>query len=307
MKAVVYRQYGGPEVLEMIELREPKMHVDSVLVAVRAAAVNPADLALQAGQLDAAVDTYFPVIPGWDISGVVERSGPAAPEFASGDEVIGYIRGDVQRTHGGLAELVSADVRTVVHKPSVMGFAAAAGLPLAGMTAYQAIVRILDVRSGEVVLVHGAAGGVGSLAVQIARFRGARVIGTAAPRDHDYLRTLGAEPVNYGEGAAERIREVAPDGADVVLDTVGRVLAATASAARPAARIASIAEIGTPGVASVFCRMDQADLAAVAELAEAGKLAVRVGATYPLERAADAQRALAAGGTQGKIVIDITR
>ncbi|MFJ2477817.1 NADP-dependent oxidoreductase [Streptomyces sp. NPDC087659] len=306
MRAMVYRRYGGPEVLELAELAEPKTHVDSVLVRVRAAALNPADLALQAGALDDAVETYFPVVPGWDIAGVVERPGIATPDFAPGDEVIGYVRGDVQRAHGGLAELVSADVRTLVRKPSTLSFAEAAGLPLAGMTAYQAVVRALDVQPGETLLVHGAAGGVGSLAVQIARSRGARVIGSASPRNHDYLRTLGVEPVTYGEGVADRVREFAPDGADVVLDTVGGgVLAAAAGAVRPGARAASIADIGVPGVTPVFCRMDGADLTALVELAEQGNLAVRVGATYPLERAADAQRALAAGATPGKIVVEI--
>ncbi|MEV6866862.1 NADP-dependent oxidoreductase [Streptosporangium subroseum] len=303
---MVYRRYGGPEVLELAELPEPKTHVDSVLVRVRAAALNPADLALQAGALDGAVDTYFPVIPGWDIAGVVERPGLATPEFARGDEVIGYIRGDVQRAHGGMAELVSADARTLVRKPRAMSFAEAAGLPLAGLTAYQAVVHALDVRPGEILLVHGAAGGVGSLAVQIAGSRGARVIGTASARDHGYVHTLGAEAVTYGEGAADRVRELAPDGADVVLDTVGGVLTATASAARPGARLASIAAIGTPGVTTVFCRMNHTDLTALTELAETGRLTVRVGATYPLDHAADAQRALAAGGTSGKVVIEIT-
>jgi len=290
----------------MADLPEPKTHVDSVLVRVRAAALNPADLALQAGALGGAVDTYFPVIPGWDIAGVVERSGLAAAEFAPGDEVIGYIRGDVQRAHGGMAELVSADARTLVLKPHAMSFAEAANLPLAGLTAYQAVVHTLDVQPGEILLVHGAAGEVGSLAVQIARSRGARVIGAASARDHGYVRTLGAEAVTYGEGLAGRVRELAPDGADVVLDTVGGVLTATASAARSGARVASIAEIGAPGVATVFCRMNHSDLTALTELAEAGELTVRVGATYPLERAADAQRALAARGTSGKVVIEIT-
>jgi NADPH:quinone reductase-like Zn-dependent oxidoreductase len=306
MKAMVYRRYGGPEVLELAELPPPKTHVDSVLVRVRAAALNPADLELQAGALDGAVDTYFPVIPGWDIAGVVERSGLATPEFAPGDEVIGYIRGDAQRAHGGMAELVSTDARNLVRKPRALSFAEAAGLPLAGLTAYQAVAHALDVQPGETLLVHGAAGAVGSLAVQIARSRGARVIGTSSVHDHGYVRNLGAEPVTYGEGVAGRVRELAPGGADVVLDTVGGVLTATAAAARPGARTASIAEIGTPGVTSVFCRMSHADLTALTELAEAGKLRVRLGATYPLEHAADAQRALAAGGTHGKVVIEIT-
>ncbi|MEH0986249.1 NADP-dependent oxidoreductase [Micromonospora sp. CPCC 205556] len=306
MRAMVYRRYGGPEVLEPAELPEPKTHVDSVLVRVRAAALNPADLALQAGALDAAVETYFPVVPGWDIAGVVQRSGPAAPEFAAGDEVIGYVRGDVQRAHGGLAELVSADVRTLARKPRTMDFAEAAGLPLAGLTAYQAVVHTLGVGAGETLLVHGAAGGVGSLAVQIARSRGARVIGTAAPRDHDHLRSPGAEPVGYGAGVADRVRALAPQGVQTVLDTAGGgTLAAPAAAARPDARVASVAEVGVPGVVAVFCRLDHADLTALVRLAEAGELAVRVGARYRLDRAAEAQRALAAGGNAGRVVIEV--
>lgn len=307
MRAVVYRRYGGPEVLELAELPTPRTHVDSVLVRVRAAALNPADLALQAGALDSAVDTYFPVVPGWDIAGVVERAGPAAPEFTPGDEVIGYVRGDVQRAHGGLAELVAADVRTLAHKPAGMDFAEAAGLPLAGLTARQAVVRALDVRPGETLLVHGAGGGVGSLAVQIALARGARVIGTASHADQDHLRSLGAEPVAYGPGTAARVRELAPRGADAVLDTAGGgTLSATADAARAGARVASVVETGLPWVVPVFCRFDPADLAALVVLAEAGRLSVRVAATYPLERAADAQRLLAAGGTRGKVVVDLT-
>lgn len=301
---MVYRSYGGPEVLELAELPRPRTHVDSVLVRVRAAALNPADVALQAGALDGAVATYFPVVPGWDVSGVVVSAGPAAGEFAPGDEVVGYLRGDVQHAHGGLAELVSADVRTLVRKPRPMDFREAAGLPLAGLTAYQAVVRALDVRPGETLLVHGAAGGVGSLAAQIGRARGAQVIGTASPHDHPYLRSLNVVPVTYGEGVARRVLDLAPAGADAVLDTVGRgVLTAAASAARPRARVASVADIGLPGVTPVFCRLDGTDLRAVADLADTGRLRVRVGATFPLERAADAQRALAAGSTGGKIVV----
>ncbi|MFC0112438.1 NADP-dependent oxidoreductase [Kibdelosporangium aridum] len=299
MKAMVYRRYGGPEVLEPAELPEPKTHVDSVLVRVRAAALNPADLALQAGVLDEAVETYFPVVPGWDIAGVVERAGLAASEFAPGDEVIGYVRGEVQRAHGGLAELVSADVRSLVRKPSTMSFTEAVGLPLAGLTAYQAVVHALDIQPQELLLVHGAAGGVGSLAVQIARARGARIIGTASARDHDYLRSLGVEPITYGPDATERIRHLP---VDAVLDAAGNG-ALAAAPTQPGARVASIAEIGLPGVIPVFCRLEPQDFQAVADLAEAGELTVRIGETFPFERAADAQRALAQRTRPGKIVV----
>lgn len=305
MKAIVYRRYGGPEVLELTELPEPKTHVDSVLIRVKAAGLNRADAANQAGALDSAVETFFPVVPGWDIAGVVERSGPGAPEFATGDEVIAYLRSDVQRAHGGFAELVSADVRSVAHKPSTMSFTEAAGLPLAALTAYQGVVHALAVQAGDTVLVLGAAGGVGSVAVQIALAQGARVIGAGSPGDHDYLRTLGAEAVAYGEGLTDRVLSLVPNGADAVIDTVGGALAASAGAARPGARLASIAQPGVPGSTDVFARMDRDDLTAVTALAEAGLLSVRVGAVFPLEKAAEAQRAFATGNIAGKVVLEI--
>ncbi|GHH82134.1 oxidoreductase [Streptomyces sulfonofaciens] len=302
----MYRRYGGPEVLELAELPEPKTHVDSVLIRVKAAGLNRADAAIQAGALDGAVETFFPVVPGWDVAGVVERSGPGAKEFAPGDEVVAYVRGDVQRAHGGFCELLSADVLTVAHKPSTMSFTEAAGLPLAGLTAFQGVVHALGVQPGETLLVHGAAGGVGSVAVQIARARGARVIGTASPGNHDYLRTLGAEAIAHGEGLTDRVLSLAPNGVEAVFDTVGHgTLATSAAATRPGARVASIADPGAPGSTDVFARMDRADLAAVTALAEAGLLSVRVGAVFSLEKAAEAQRAFAAGDISGKVVLDI--
>jgi NADPH:quinone reductase-like Zn-dependent oxidoreductase len=292
VKAVVHHSFGGPEVLELAELPEPKTHVDSVLVRVKAAAVNPADLGMRAGALAGAIDTYFPVVPGWDIAGIVERAGLGAPEFTPGDEVIGYLRGDVQHRHGAYAEKAAADVRTLVRKPRTLSWAEAAALPLAGLTAYQAVVHALRIAQGETLLVHGAAGGVGSLAVQIARSRGAHVLGTASLDDHDYLRTLGVEPVTSFTGRA-----------DAVLDTVGRgALAGTAAGVRTA----SIAEFTRPGVVPVFARLDHADLLALADLADAGELKVRVARTFRLEDAELAHRAVAAGHTKGKVVLAIS-
>jgi NADPH:quinone reductase-like Zn-dependent oxidoreductase len=307
MRAMVYRRYGGPDVLEIAELPDPKLHVDSVLVRVRAAGLNHADLIMQAGLLDEAVEAYFPVVPGWDIAGVVEAAGPGAPEFSPGDEVIGYIRGEVQRAHGGLAELVAADVRTLAPKPAALSFTEAAGLPLAGLTAYQAVARVLGICPGQTLLVLGAAGAVGSLAVQLAVARGARVIASAAPEQHDYLRSLGAETVNRDEAVAQQLRQLAPSGADAVLDAAGHgSLRTVAGAVRSGGRLASVAEPPQPGVAAVFARSDPADLAAIAALADAGTLRVRIGRCYSLADAAEAQRVLASGGTSGKVVIRVS-
>ncbi|MFE2381431.1 NADP-dependent oxidoreductase, partial [Streptomyces misionensis] len=200
MKAIALDTYGSPDDLRLVELPEPKVAPGEVLVRVKAAGVNPVDWKLGAGMLDAVMETRFPLISGWDVAGVVERVGFDATEFAVGDEVYGYIRKDWAQ-NGAYAELVSAPVRTLAKKPASLSWEEAAGVPLAGLTAYQSIER-LGVDRGDVVLVHAAAGGVGSLGVQIAVARGARVIGTASERNHEFLRSLGAEPVTYGEGLA---------------------------------------------------------------------------------------------------------
>lgn len=220
MKAISYSGYGGPEVLEYGEVRDPKVGPDTVLVKVRAAAVNPVDWKAREGYLAPALDAVFPVIPGWDVSGVVVQPGASVTEFATGDEVIGYVREDFL-SRGTFAEYVAAPVRTLARKPRNLTYEEAAGLPLAGLTAYQVLTGALAVQEGDVVLVHAAAGGVGSIAVQLGRHLGARVIGTASERNHDFLRELGAEPVTYGEGLAERVRALAPEGVDAVFDTVG--------------------------------------------------------------------------------------
>ncbi|MEV6901193.1 NADP-dependent oxidoreductase [Amycolatopsis sp. NPDC051372] len=303
MKAVVHHRFGGPEVLELVELPDPKMNLDGVLVRVKAAALNPADLGLQAGALAEVQETYFPAVPGWDVAGVVERAGPAAPEFSPGDEVIGFIRGEVAHRNGGYAEKVAVDVRTLVRKPSRLSWAEAAGLPLGGLTALQA-VRALGLSSGETLLVHAAAGGVGSLAVQLAVSRGVRVIGTASEANHEYLRSLGALPVSYGSGLASRVRALVPAGVDAALDTVGRgALSSTPDLAAPGVRVASIVEFSFPGAVPVFARLDQRDLLTLVELAEAGTVSVRVARTFPLAQAADAQRLLAEGHVPGKVVL----
>jgi NADPH:quinone reductase-like Zn-dependent oxidoreductase len=304
MKAIVYRRYGGPEVLEATEIPEPKMMQDSVLVRIKAAGLNPADIGLREGVMDHAIDAFFPVVPGWDLAGVVEEAGPGAPEFAPGDEVIGFLRGQALH-YGTYAEKVAADVRALVHRPRNLTWAQAAGLPVAGLTAYQAIVQALKVAAGETLLVHAASGGVGSLAAQIAVARGARVIGTASEANHSYLASIGAQPVAYGDGLADRVRELVPDGVDAVLDTAGRgVLATTPFLGKPGVRVASVVDATAyRGTVPVFVRMDQTDFKALVQLVETGKVAVRVARTYPLVQAAEAQTFLAEGHSQGKVVL----
>ncbi|MFI8932861.1 NADP-dependent oxidoreductase [Streptomyces sp. NPDC053474] len=307
MKAISYRAYGGAEVLEYGDVRDPKVGPDSVLVKVRAAAVNPVDHKCREGYLDAILDPVFPVIPGWDVAGVVVQPGVAAPEFAVGDEVIGYVREDFL-SRGTLAEYVAAPVRTLARKPRNLTFEEAAGLPLAGLTAYQVVHRALTVGEGDVVLVHAAAGGVGSFAVQLARHAGARVIGTASERNHAYLRELGAEPVTYGEGLVERVRALAPEGVDAAFDTIGGdTLRASVELLAPGGRLASVADGSVIGLGGQYCfvRPDADDLRHLTELAEQDVLTVHVDATFPLERAADAHRLSEQGRTRGKIVVTV--
>jgi NADPH:quinone reductase-like Zn-dependent oxidoreductase len=306
MRAVVYHRYGGPEVLEVVDADEPKMAQDSVLVRIKAAGLNPADIAFRQGAMERAMDAWFPVIPGWDLAGVVEAVGPAVDGFAVGDEVIGYIRQPILR-YGTYAEKIATPSWTLVHKPRRATWTEAAGLPLGALTAYQAVVHALQVKEGETLLVHGGAGGVGSLAVQIALAQGTRVIATDADINHDYLRSLGAEATVYGDGLGERVRSFVPNGVHAVFDTAGRgSLSTTASLARPEVRVASIVDpTSHPGTIAVYARLDLDDLAVVTRLVEDAKVAIRVAATFPLPEAADAQRFLESGQALGKVILDV--
>ncbi|MDI3405094.1 NADP-dependent oxidoreductase [Streptomyces cavernicola] len=306
MKAVTLNAYGGPDDLRYTELPDPKVAPGEVLIRVRAAGVNPVDWKHAEGRLDPLMHTGFPLVPGWDVAGVVERVGFDVEEYAPGDEVFGYVRKDTVK-HGAYAQLVSAHVRMLARKPAALGWEQAAAVPLAGLTAYQAIKRV-GVRAGDTVLVHAAAGGVGSLGVQIARSLGARVIGTASPRNHAFVRELGAEPVAYGPGLTDRVHRLAPEGVDAALDFAGGDAVDTSlRLLRRPERLASIVDSGAAdkGGHYVWVRPDTADLTALAELADRGGLAVHVERTFPLAEAAEAWRLNAAGHTRGKLVLTV--
>ena len=306
MKAVTYSSFGAP--LEVTDVDDPKLGPDSVLIAVRASSVNPVDHGIHAGGLDGVLDTFFPVVPGWDVAGVVEAVGPSVTSLAPGDEVFGYVRKDA--VFGGtLAEKVAAPLRTVAKKPANASFAEAGAIPLAGLTAFQALVHTLDIGSDDIVLIHGASGGVGSFAVQIAASLGARVIGTASESNHDYLRDLGAEPVVYGDGLVDRVRQLVPDGVTAVLDLNGGDLDVSPDllAESSAGRIASIVDPGVKDLGGryVFVRPDVDDLEELAELFDDGSVRVEIAETFEL---ADTQKAWdlsKEGHTRGKIVITI--
>jgi len=305
VKAVQYRNYGGPEVLEVTDIPDPKMFADQILVRIEAAALNPADVQFQSGVVDSLVDALFPVTPGWDLAGVVEQAGVATTGFRPGDEVIGFVRGPAQH-YGTYAEKITAEPRQLVRKPKNLDWAEAAGLPVAGLTAYQAIVEHLAVTAGDTVLVHGAAGGVGHLAVQIAVARGARVLGTGSPASQAFIESLGAEPVVYGDGLVEQVCKLVPDGVDVVLDCAGRgSLSTTQALAAPGVRVATITRAADyEGAVDVFLRLDTDDLSRLVELVEQGKVTVHVDRRFTLDQAAEAQQLVADGHVRGKVVLE---
>ncbi|WP_331714410.1 NADP-dependent oxidoreductase [Auraticoccus cholistanensis] len=301
-----YSEYGDVDVLTVGDLPEPRFGPSEVLVEVRRASVNPVDWKLMAGGLDAMMEVQFPVVPGWDVAGVVRAVGPDTPEFSVGDEVLAYARKDW--VHGGtFAELVTVPVRALARKPAELGWDAAAALPLAGQTAYRTLKR-LGVGSGDTVLVHAAAGGVGLLGVQIARELGATVIGTASEANHDRLRELGVTPVTYGDGLVERVRELAPDGVDAVADFVGGVREQTLAVLADGGRHASVADPGVTehGGTWVWVRPDGAELQELADLAARGALQVDVAGRYGLDEVADAFRRSQQGHVRGKLVITVS-
>lgn len=304
MRAAVYDNYTrDPDDVTVREVAEPKLFPGSVLVEVKAAGVNPVDWKAMAGYLDGIITPIFPVIPGWDVAGVVVAVGPDTPEYAVGDEVMAYARKDML-ADGTFAERVAVPARSVARKPAGLSWEQAGGLPLAGATALRVLDSLGDL-DGATLLVHGAAGGVGSLAVQIAVARGARVIGTASEPNHEYLRSLGAEPVTYGDGVADRILSVAGGPVDAVADFVGGQLDTTLAVLRDGGRHASIADgsVAEHGGRYIWVRPDGAELDRLAELVDRGQLTVEVAQTFPLDGVADAFRASASGHTRGKLVI----
>jgi NADPH:quinone reductase-like Zn-dependent oxidoreductase len=304
MRAVVYDQFTQDlDALQVREVPEPKVSPASVLIEVRAAGVNPVDWKLMAGYLDPIMRSQFPIIPGWDVAGVVVGVGLDTPEFQVGDEVMAYARTD---TVGGgtFAERVDVPVRAVAHKPASLSWEQAGALPLAGGTALRTIDALGELHA-RTLLIHGGSGGVGSFAVQIAIARGARVIATASEANHDYLRSLGAIPTTYGDGLVERVRALSDGAVDAVADFAGGMLDVTLAVLAEGAPHASIADASVVehGGRHIWVRPDGAQTARLAELADQGALKVEVARTFPLEGVADAFRASQTHHVRGKLVI----
>ncbi|MGW5461425.1 NADP-dependent oxidoreductase [Streptomyces sp. NPDC003996] len=307
MRAISQDVLGGPEVLKEVRVERPKPGPNQVLVRVRAAGVNPTDWKHRAtgGFLGEP-----PFVLGWDVSGEVTETGIGVAAFAPGDEVFGML--PYPYGHGSHAEYVIAPVRALTHKPAGIDHTQAGALPLVSLTAWQALTEHADVRPGQRVLIHAAAGGVGHVAVQIAKARGAYVIGTASAGKHDFLREIGVdEPVDYRTtDVTEVVRDV-----DVVLDTLGGDTSVESlKVLRPGGVVVSILPVGSRefhdeaerrGVRAVrmLVDADRAGMEKIAELVESGKLKATIAGTFPLADAAKAHEVGDTGRTAGKLVL----
>jgi NADPH:quinone reductase-like Zn-dependent oxidoreductase len=314
MRAVVQRSFGGPEVLETVEVDRPVPLPTEVLVEVRAIGMNPVEAVIRGGAFPMLGEPPFTL--GWDISGVVVDMEPGVTRFEVGDEVHGMPM--FPRAAGGYAEYVAAPSRQLVRKPRGLDHAQAAALPLAGLTAWQSLVDTADVGPGQRVLIHAAGGGVGHLAVQIAKARGAYVIGTAGADKTGFVRELGAdEVVDYR--STDFAEAVGGANVDVVLDSVGGDVAnRSIEVLRPGGMLVTIigrrdtelaARVRAAGrrFAGISVEPDHAALEALNSLVESGHLHVHVNRTFPLREAYRAHELMEAGGLRGKIVLTVNR
>jgi NADPH:quinone reductase len=309
---VIAAAYGGPEVLSIVDEPSAEPGPGAARIAVRAAGVNPADYKMYNGAFGSD-PAKLPIRLGLEAAGVVTAVGPGATGPAGpvqvGDEVIAY------RATGAYATELVLSAQSLVPKPAALDWAQAAGLMLAGATAWHALVAA-SVGEGDTVLIHGGAGGVGIMAIQLAAARGATVLATASPGRHELLRELGATAVEYGTGLADRVRAAAPQGIDAALDLVGTDEAVDVSLelVPDRTRIATIAAFGRAGAAGIKAlgggpgadpgtEIRDAARVELARLAGDGKLAVIVSQTFPLADAAAAHRASITGHTTGKIAL----
>ncbi|MFD7062163.1 NADP-dependent oxidoreductase [Streptomyces sp. NPDC059906] len=300
-KAVAIHQFGGPDVLGLVDVPEPVPGPGQVTVRVRATGVNGFDCRVRSGGMRGRYPVEFPQIIGNEFAGIVERTGPEAAGFAPGDEVLGFAV-----LQSG-TEVLAVGADQITGKPPELSWEVAGSLSAVGQTADIALAE-LRVGPGDTVLVHAAAGGVGSLAVQLVRERGGTAIGSAGEHNHDYLRSLGALPVAYGPGFADRVRALAPDGVDAALDCHGgpEALAVSLELVADRARIATIANFraaAQEGIVMPRVVRSAERLAALAALCAEGRLRPHVEAVLPFAKAAEAHHRLEQGHVRGKLVL----
>jgi NADPH:quinone reductase-like Zn-dependent oxidoreductase len=307
MKAVVVHEYGGPEVLKYEDAPRPEPKENEVLMRVIATGVNPVDSLIRSGKYAKFFGTTLPLIPGYDMAGVVEKAGAKITRLKIGDSVYGYTMWG-----GGYAEYAVATEGEAAIKPKSISFVEAAGVPLAALTAWQALIDTAKLSSGQTVLIHGGSGGVGSFAIQIAKARGAKVIATASTPNQDLLKQLGADvAVDYTK---QKFEDVAKD-VDVVLDSVGKdTLERSYGVLKKGGFIATLvgrldqAELDKHGVhgASISVRPNAGELSEITKLIDEKKIKPIVSVVLPLSDAVKAQEQAATHHTRGKIVLKVS-
>jgi NADPH:quinone reductase-like Zn-dependent oxidoreductase len=305
MKAIRIHQYGGPEVLTQVEMQRPTPGPDEVLIKVHAAAINPIDWKMRAGYVKEVFPLTFPATLGWDVSGTVEEAGNKVTQFKRGDEVYALVKG------GGYAEYVVAKEAVVAKKPRTVDHVHAAAVPVAGLTAFQALFEVAQLSAGQKVLIHAAAGGVGNLAVQLAKARGAYVTGTASSKNQKFLSDLGVDKaVDYQK---TRFEEVVRD-VDVVLDTVGgETQERSFKVLKKGGILVSLVQPPSQdsatkyGVRALFYggHASSSDLAEIAKLIDDGKVKPVVETVLPLAEARRAHELSETGHARGKIVLEV--
>ncbi|MEU7486190.1 NADP-dependent oxidoreductase [Streptomyces sp. NPDC042319] len=300
MKAAAIRSFGGPEVVELLDVATPAAGPGEVRVRMRAAGVQPADCAVRGGWAPPGQELSFPQRIGNEFAGVVDQVGEGAAGFPVGSEVLGWA---LLAAH---AEYVVVPVDQIVPKPAAMPWPVAGALSASGQTAHTGLER-LEVGPGDTLLVHAAAGGVGTVAVQLARAYGATVIGTAGPRNHDYLRSLGAIPVAHGAGLADRVRELAPQGVTAALDGAGGeavdVSVELVGDRRRIGTLVAFDRVAELGVLGLFAQRSTERLRQLTALWADGGLHIEIARTYPLAEAAEAHRAVETRHVRGKIAL----
>ncbi|WP_328653215.1 NADP-dependent oxidoreductase [Micromonospora sp. NBC_00330] len=300
MRAAAFHTFGGPEVLEVIEVATPVAGPGEVRVRVEAAGVQAYDSAVRSGWTPPGQTVGFPQIVGNDFAGVVDQTGTGVTDFRTGDDVLGWA------LLASCAEYVVVPTGQVVAKPAGMSWPQAGTLSASAQTAHTALEE-LKVSAGDTLLIHGAAGGVGTVAVQLALAAGATVIGTASPANQDYLRSLGATPTSYGDGVIDRVRALAPGGVDVALDAAGgAALDACLELVADRDRIGTLVDFARAdklGVRPLRSQRSAQRLQAITGLYRTGQLTLTVSETFPLNRIADAHRRIDTGHARGKTAV----
>jgi NADPH:quinone reductase len=302
-RAVQFDEYGGLDVLTVREVELRELGKEDVLVEVRAAGINPGEASIRKGLLAERFPATFPSGEGSDLAGVVKGVGVDVPGFAPGDEVLGW--SEERSSH---AEEVIVPAEQLVRKPDGLGWPEAGALYVVGVTAFAA-VRAVDISEGDTVVVSGAAGGVGTVTVQLLKVAGANVVGLASEDHHDWLRAKGVTPVTYGDGVLERIIEATPDGIEAFIDLYGpEYIDLALRLDVPAEKIETIiaferaAEVGAKAEGSSTASTPEI-LGEMAELVAAGKVEIPIAAEYPLAEVREAFEQLEDRHTLGKIVL----